>query len=630
MSRARTTGPAGTKQHPAELLGEILRRRGLLSEEQLLYGLELQQGWGTRLGDIILAKGWVRAFDLYQALAEHYHLPFVNLLDEAPDPTLLSTDDYQTYSDMLVMPWRREGDVVVLATAEPGEAVTEFALRRFGDKTRFVVTSKFDIIWQLQSNADTYFSYMAVNGLSEKTPEQSAKQVFSGPQLLSTYTVLCLYLVLLAFYPIPALIAGNVIISIFLLFNFGLRGLLTWVGADRHIDIKVTDHQVKVVEDRSLPTYTVLAPMYKEPEVLPHLAHAIRELDYPLSKLDVKLILEEDDVETIRVAREQGLEGIFEIVRVPTTFPKTKPKALNYALNFSRGEYVTIYDAEDRPEPDQLKKAVIAFRQSPSNTACVQARLNYFNPDENWLTRMFTLEYSLWFDFYLPALEALRIPVPLGGTSNHFRMDVLRKVYAWDPFNVTEDADLGVRFTQLGYHVSVINSTTYEEANTHAGNWVRQRSRWIKGYMQTYLVHMRNPAKLYRSLGHAGFWGFQSFIGGTIVSTLAAPFLYAMYALWLLTQTQVMDLIFPPVLLYISLFNLLAGNGYLIYITALGAFKRHNYRLIPWALTVPLYWLMMSVAAYRALWQLIHKPFFWEKTTHGITKHAAAHPQPHA
>jgi cellulose synthase/poly-beta-1,6-N-acetylglucosamine synthase-like glycosyltransferase len=367
--------------------------------------------------------------------------------------------------------------------------------------------------------------------------------------------------------------------------------------------------------------YTILVPMFREPNTLPILSNALRRMDYPLSKLDIKLVLEEGDDETIQAAKALGLEGIFEIIRVPPSQPKTKPKACNYALNFARGEFVTIYDAEDKPEPDQLKKVVAAFRQAPDNVACIQARLNYFNSSENWLTRMFTLEYSLWFDFYLPALEALRIPIPLGGTSNHFKMSVLRECNAWDPFNVTEDADLGVRLTQRGYQVGVVNSTTFEEANNHVGNWIRQRSRWIKGYMQTYLVHMRNPARFYRSLGHTGFWGFQFFIGGNIVTVLTLPVMLAMYAVWLASRWHGFDAIFPPSVLYISLFNLIFGNGFFIYLNMLGAYKRHNYRLMPFALTVPAYWLLMSIAGFKALYQLIHNPFYWEKTHHGLSQY---------
>src|SRR5664279_140422 len=248
-------------------------------------------------------------------------------------------------------------------------------------------------------------------------------------------------------------------------------------------------------------------------------------MDYPRSKLDIKLVLEADDAQTIEAAKALALEATFEIIRVPHSLPKTKPKACNYAIQMARGEYLTIYDAEDKPEPDQLKKAIVAFRKGGANTACVQARLNYFNAEENWLTRMFTLEYSLWFDMFLPALDRLSVPIPLGGTSNHFDLAKLRRVGAWDPFNVTEDADLGLRFAAMGYRVGIVNSVTYEEANSHLGNWIRQRSRWVKGYMQTWLVNMRDPIGLVRRVGVKGFLSLQFFVGGGILSGLAYPFM---------------------------------------------------------------------------------------------------------
>ncbi|RMG29901.1 MAG: glycosyltransferase, partial [Gammaproteobacteria bacterium] len=537
-----------------------------------------------------------------------------------PDEHLIDPHRVADYAEHLVLPWRREDGVLVFATADPGAETEAYMQGLAGDAPwDYVITSRFDILWTVQRHADDYLSQAAVTRLAERQPQHSARTVFTGAQLLGIHLLLTLGLAALALWPREALVGLNLAVALFLLVNFGLRLLFVWVGGDERVDVKVRDAEVAALDEASLPTYTVLVPMYREPEVLPHITRALRALDYPLSRLDIKLILEEDDEATIRRAKELGLEGIFEIVRVPRSHPRTKPKACNYALNFARGEFVTIYDAEDRPEPDQLKKAVLAFRKAPRNTAVIQARLNYFNATENWLTRMFTLEYSLWFDFYLPALEALGIPIPLGGTSNHFRMHVLREVDAWDPYNVTEDADLGVRFTQLGYRVGVVNSTTYEEANKRLGNWIRQRSRWIKGYMQTYLVHMRRPLHLYRTLGHVGFWGFQFFIGGAVLSNLIAPWLFAVYGLWLATGTHLLDPVFPPLVLYISLFNLLLGNGLYVYLSMLSVFKRHLYRLIPYALTMPAYWLLMSIAAYKALWQLIHDPFYWEKTEHGLT-----------
>lgn len=600
-------------------IGDALVQAGLLPQERLEQALELQRRWGSRLGDILLAKGWVNTQAFYGSLARHFDRPFINMMTSPPDFSLIEHRYVTQYLEHLLLPWRKEGERTLIAMADPTPEAIAFARGVYGDDLDFVITSKFDIIWMLQRNSNDFLNEASVSGLAQRRPDQSALEVFTGPQLLAIGVVCALLLASGTLWPIATLVALNLCVALLLLCNFGFRAMLIWVAGERRIDIKVTPEMVADLNDQDLPVYTILVPMYKEPNTLPILAAAIRRMDYPLSKLDIKLILEEDDDETINAAKKLGLEGIFEIIRVPHSLPKTKPKACNYALHFARGEYVTIYDAEDKPEADQLKRVLCAFRSAPKHTVCIQARLNYFNSNENWLTRMFTLEYSLWFDFYLPALEALRIPIPLGGTSNHFKMSVLREVNAWDPYNVTEDADLGVRITQLGYRVGVVNSTTFEEANNHVGNWIRQRSRWLKGYMQTYLVHMRRPVDAYRKLGPAGFWGFQFFIGGTIFSTLIVPWLLAMYVFWLFTMTNALSVVFPPLVQYISLTNLLLGNGLFIYITALGAFKRGFFSLIPYALTAPAYWLLMSIAAYKGLWQLIHNPFFWEKTNHGLT-----------
>lgn len=608
---------------PKMFVGELLIARGLITPEQLETALVLQKQWGTRVGDIVLAKGWVKPLDFYHALADHLGKPFVDLLKQPPDAALMDTNDLAFYNSLLYLPWQVKDGVTYIAIADPSDLAMQQARDRFG-LVDFVITSKFDILWQLQRNNDEYFTHMAIRKLAEQMPEHSASVVFTRPQIIFAASVVMIFLVLLTIWPLETVVGLNIVVSFLLLLTFVFRSILAWVGSDRHIDVKVTDHQVKQLRDIDLPIYTVLMPMYKEEAILPYLARAMRSLDYPLSKLDIKLVLEEDDEGTINAAKALGLESIFEIIRVPTSFPKTKPKACNYALNFVRGKFVTIYDGEDRPEPDQLKKALCAFHNSAENVAVVQGRLNYFNAEENWLTRMFTLEYSLWFDFNLPALEALKIPVPLGGTSNHFKIEPLIQFDGWDPYNVAEDADLGVRFTQCGYRVGVVNSTTFEEANNHVPNWIRQRSRWIKGYMQTYLVHMRDPIGLYRSIGPVGFWGFQFFFAGAFSSYLIAPFLYATFVFYLILGADYLNALFPPVVLAISMFNLTMGNGFLIYQLMVGAFKRRNFRLIPWALTVPYYWLLMSIAAYKALWQLLYNPFYWEKTVHGISKHQDA------
>ena len=604
-------------------LGELLIQERLITPEQLNQALDQQQRWGSRLGDVILTKSWVRPLEFFRTLASHFELEFVDLIDQPIDSSLLDPDQLQNYSDELYLPWRLKNGVLWFATANPTSPAIE-ELRKTRPDVRFVGTSKFDIIWELQRAAGAKFSDHAVNHLAQCDPKHSASTVLTSPQKVFFAIAFVAAVALFAASPFRFVVTVNALINAFLFVSFLFRLALCWMSCGDRTGFTVTHQEVKDVTDTELPTYTVLVPMYKEPNVLPVLAAALRCMDYPRSKLDIKLILEEGDTETIEAAKALALDATFEIVRVPPSLPKTKPKACNYALNLARGKYLTIYDAEDKPEPDQLKKAVLAFRRLGDDTACVQARLNYFNAEENWLTRMFTLEYSLWFDMFLPALDRLRVPIPLGGTSNHFDLAKLREVGAWDPFNVTEDADLGLRFAALGYRVGVINSVTYEEANSRVGNWIRQRSRWIKGYMQTWLVNMRDPVGLVRRVGLKGFCSLQLFVGASVFSALVYPFIIVPFLVWTFARSSALGTYFPPPVLIVSVANLIAGNSILIYLSMLAAAKRHHFSLLPYALLTPAYWFLMSVAGYKGLWQLVTRPFYWEKTTHGISKFTSA------
>ncbi len=623
-AQPEAAAPAAKPDFRGKPIGEILVAMGRITRDQLDEALKLSKQWGTSVGKVLLSQGYVRSFQFYQALATQLGKRFVDLTKDGPQEWLLRHEDMAEYQRLMVMPWREENGVVWLVTCRQGVDLDEFGARRYGDQFEVAITSQFDLLWTMQKVFGGELTKAALSSLADATPQYSAKTVFTGRQLFAMFAVFSALLLGIFVAPTTTLIAVNAAVALFYLITFGLRALLSWHGSSHAAEFKIPLAEVRGLKDSELPMYTVLVPMYKEPEVLPILANALRKLSYPRAKLDIKLLLEEGDVETIEAAKKLQLESIFEIVRIPPSQPQTKPKACNYGLHFAQGDYVTIFDAEDKPEPDQLKKVVLAFRKAPKNVACIQARLNYYNREENWLTRMFTLEYSTWFDLLLPGLEALRIPIPLGGTSNHFRTDVLRDLLAWDPYNMTEDADLGVRMTQKGLTCQVVNATTYEEANTRVGNWIRQRSRWIKGYMQTYLVHMRHPIELYRSLGAVGFWGFQFFIGGTIACVLMNPIQWLLFIGWATNLITGLDLYFPPWVVSFSLFNLLVGNAAMIYFFMMGAYKRGYYRLLFYAFTAPFYWALMSIAAYKGLWQLVHNPFYWEKTQHGISKHTAA------
>jgi cellulose synthase/poly-beta-1,6-N-acetylglucosamine synthase-like glycosyltransferase len=286
-------------------------------------------------------------------------------------------------------------------------------------------------------------------------------------------------------------------------------------------------------------------------------------------------------------------------------------------LRFARGDYLVIYDAEDRPEPDQLRKAVERFRGASPETVCLQARLAIYNADDGWLARMFALDYAVWFRALLPGLDKLGVPMPLGGTSNHFRTATLRVAGGWDPFNVTEDADLGIRLAQLGYRVSMLDSTTFEEAPARLDPWLKQRSRWLKGYMQTWLVHAREPVALVRRVGWRGVGVLQLFLGGAIWSTLFNPVLWLIFAASYACGRPDGELQILGMLAWISGLGLFAANIMLVGLAICGT--RRIWTVVPYALCFPFYWALISIAAYRGLWQLVFKPFYWEKTPHGQT-----------
>ncbi len=334
-------------------------------------------------------------------------------------------------------------------------------------------------------------------------------------------------------------------------------------------------------------------------------------LDYPKELLDLKYIIEEDDRCTREAAEQLGLS---ELVIVPAGGPRTKPKACNFALQYARGIYLVVFDAEDRPARDQLRKAVAAFCSRPE-TSCFQARLAIDSDAGGWLQRMFALDYDLWFRTLLPGLARGGAPIPLGGTSNHFRTEILKQAGAWDPYNVTEDADLGYRLARHGHRVALLDSNTHEEAPRSWNIWLRQRTRWMKGYMQTILVHLRSPCRLLRDVGCKRCLMMLAFLGGAIWSALVNPILWAIFLICsFCAQDDVGSLC---ILARLSGGTLIAANVLLAALSALDDAGRPRWKMILVAFSYPAYWLLISIAAYRALWQLIWDPFRWEKTPHG-------------
>lgn len=455
---------------------------------------------------------------------------------------------------------------------------------------------------------------------SQLPQDQSAISTLVGWQKVALFSVLAIFAVSLALSLHTALVAFIGILSVLYFADTVFNLFLVLKSLSFPPELNYTDAQIQDLADSKLPTYSILCPLYREAKVLPAFVQSISQLDWPKEKLDVMLLLEENDTETISAAKNLHLPSYFRIVVVPHSQPKTKPKACNYGLAFVRGEYVVIYDAEDKPDPLQLKKAYLAFQNSPSQVVCLQAKLNYYNPSHNLLTRLFTAEYSLWFDITLPGLQSINTSIPLGGTSNHFRTAVLKELHGWDAFNVTEDCDLGARLFKHGYKTAIIDSVTLEEANSNVGNWLRQRSRWIKGYIQTYLVHNRHPRQFFKQHGiHALI--FQLVVGGKIAFMVINPILWATtisyFALYKYVGPAIESL-YPPLIFYMAAFSLIFGNFLFMYYYMLGSAKRGHWEIVKYVYLIPFYWLLVSIASLKAWYQLIVNPHYWEKTHHGL------------
>lgn len=440
-------------------------------------------------------------------------------------------------------------------------------------------------------------------GFARANPHRSSRRTFYFTQLI-VFATLAAGLIFAAINA-PALTFGAIYVAAFALFATAIAVRLIAASS-------LTRLMWRLADQADLPTYTILCPLYREANVVANLAAALDRRDYPKHALDIKLLVEGDDVETLAAALAMSGAAHIEVVIIPACAPRTKPKALNVGLASARGDYVVVYDAEDHPHPQQLRAALAAFEDGDDGLACVQAPLSIDNPSASWIARQFAAEYAIQFREVLPLLARFRLPLPLGGTSNHFRTDVLRQVGGWDPYNVTEDADLGYRLARNGYFSDVIGPPTLEEAPATFSAWLNQRTRWIKGHMQTWLVLMRDPIRTAREMGFAAFASMQIIFA----TGLVAAFAHGPLAFILLTA-----MLSPYDLLSTADFAL-AIFGYCVAIfaaltaCALSGSLGHARA----AFTMPLYWPLASIAAYRALFELIVRPHYWAKTMHGVSK----------
>ncbi len=604
-------------------IGEALLAAGLIDRETLGWALQRQAETGERIGQILLAAGRVHRLDLQRVLGEQWSLPFIDLLNSEIDEALVREFDPDVLLAEGWVPVAREGDRTVVATCEPPtRELRDLVNERLGPgaKVNMRTTTPMDIERTIVLCFREHIVRRSTGELMARRPDLSAAAGWSVGQkrcVLAGGVAIVLGLLVQWQLTVALVVAAaNVIFLATVMFK--LLACIVGVG----FGARVTEASAER-DDRRLPLYTVLVPVYREANVIGELMRNLAAIDYPAEKLEVLVLLESDDSETIEAARAAQPPATVRLVIVPDAQPKTKPKACNVGLFLARGELLVIYDAEDRPDPQQLRKSVAAFEQAGPETICMQARLRYWNHRTNLLTRMFSLEYGYWFGTMLPGLDRMALPIPLGGTSNHFRVPELRALIGWDPHNVTEDADLGLRAAVEGYRVGVIDSDTEEEACAEVRPWIRQRTRWIKGYMQTALVHMRSPRRLVRQVGVIDAVAFLLLIAGTPLTFLVAPLMWAGTTAWYAFGEPRLPLLDSGTFWTIALINLIIGNGVMIVLNLVGAVRGQGWRAAPFALLNPLYWVLHSVAAWRALVQLIRNPFYWEKTPHGLGQQAS-------
>ena len=602
-----------------EILQQLVESK-CLSAEDMAQAEKVAEEMNFTLVKVLLAQGYISRKEYYCFLKkegiEVYY--FRDTIGEGDYP-FTKQFSLGELLNRYCFPYISDGGKLHLAMADSSdERSILWISERLGERPRIIPAYDVDILWAIHKYFGQELVHEAVYRLVEREPKNSAILTLSSMQWFFSWLIVFGVLSAVIFTPITSLLWINGILSLFFLSSILFKIGVSLLGSREEMTKAVSDEELKRVDTDQLPRYSILLPVLHEDQVIPFLARGIYELDYPNHLKEAQILIEETDSKSLQAMRMLDTPSVLEPVIVPNQSPRTKPKGCNYGLLLATGKYLTIYDAEDIPDADQLKKTVVMFEKMPSEMVCIQSTLNYFNRNQNLLTRMFTLEYSYWFDYMLEGFYVAKLPIPLGGTSNHFRTEKLKELNGWDPFNVTEDADLGFRIYSHGYSIGMIDSTTYEEANAQIGNWIRQRSRWLKGYMQTYFVIMRSPRNFIKLVGWRGFLSFQGMIGGTIFVFMVYPLLLSSTLLYFLLDLQWMEFFFNEWMLFLAIYNFFLGTVLMIYLNMMAVFKRHLFDLLFFAILNPFYWILHSIAVYKGLRQLLFKPFYWEKTTHGF------------
>lgn len=573
-----------------------------------------QARWtGASLDAALLATRAIGEDAFYRALARRLGVPFI-----AQRVALDDRADYGAVAAAGVAALAQPTQGVRWLAAPRGRAIA--ALLALPDVAGLAITTPRRFGSFLRSAAATQIAEDAALRLHRIEPRLSARAGPSRATRLATGILVCLAAMFAFLWPQGfALLAWTLLTVAFS--TATVTRLFTAAATFR------PEAQDPPLADRDLPVYTLVIPLYREANIARALVGALEALDYPRAKLDIKFVVEADDSRTFAALAAAAAGPEYEIIVAPPGAPRTKPRALNIALPFARGELLCIYDAEDRPEPDQLRHAAARFARADTRLACLQARLAVDNAHENAIAGLFAIDYAALFEVANPGIASLGLPMMLGGTSNHFRTRILRDLGGWDAWNVTEDADLGLRLARCGLRVETLASRTYEEAPVTLRALMNQRVRWMKGWMQTAFVHLRDPIALWRNLRPLAFFTTLAFFASGVLSPLLWP-----YFIGVLLRDLASGALFAPATVFehivdtCALWLAIAGPLGMIWLGLLGMRRQGLTSLWPLLFLLPLWHVMLSVAAWRAIYDLWRDPFGWAKTAHGVARRRVARP----
>ena len=599
-------------------IGQVLVDSGALLPGDMLKAAAICAREDARFGDVVLAHGMVNAAQLAQGLATQFNCEIADIAGDPPDVRLLDDFGIERCIKLGLIPWKSVGGAIVFVASRPDEfaSILPELVQDYGH-VRMAVAQEREIQTQLVALRRRFLAQKAEQRVAQTDSCRTWQTARVQRWVLAA---MCVAATGLLINP-GAMVVGLSIWAILTLIVNTVLKLATLVTMRKRSHPK----RLRFKSNRSngkaakLPVVSILVPLFREKNIASNLVRRLAKLTYPKELLDICLIVEEDDTVTQATLASSSVPDWMRQLTVPRGSLKTKPRALNFALDFCRGSIVGVYDAEDAPEPDQIHKIVKRFSECDEKVACLQGVLDFYNPKQNWLSRCFTIEYATWFRIVLPGLQRLGFAIPLGGTTLFFRRNILEELGGWDAHNVTEDADLGIRLARNGYRTELVPTVTYEEANCRYWPWIKQRSRWLKGYAMTWAVHMRSPGRLWRELGPWKFLGFQLLFVGTISQFILAPLLWTFWAIPLGLPHPMRDVLSD------TGFIILAATfiGAEVVTLAVGTFavveKQRRRGLWLWVPTLHFYFPLGALAAYKAFWEIIRKPFYWDKTNHGVS-----------